>query len=123
MSFWLDDFSCRRTNGPESGEDSGPFFPPVNDSDLGPRLSCLLRHSRLCLFNQFGKSRGIFHGDIGENLAVELDAGLFQSADEARVACAVQLACGRDAHNPERSELALLFAAALVGKLQAALNS
>src|SRR4051794_10957159 len=62
------------------------------------------------------------HGDIGQDLAIELDSGLFESIDQLRIARAVQLSGGRDAHDPQRAELALLLTTADVGELQAALH-
>ena len=78
--------------------------------------------SGLGLLHQLGKARGVVHGDVGEDLAIELDAGLLEAVDELRVAGAVQLGSGGDADDPERAELALLLAAAGVGELEAALD-
>ncbi len=68
------------------------------------------RRGRLWLVGQLGEARGVVDGDVGEDLAVELDAGLLEPVDELRVAGAVELGGGGDADNPERAELALLLA-------------
>ena len=81
------------------------LFPPVKYWSGGLCLS--LR--RLGLFCQLGKAGGVLHGDVGQDLAVQLDAGLLQSVDELRVAGAVQLGGGGDADDPQRAELALLL--------------
>ena len=86
---------------------SGPHFPPVY------RKSCYAAFAlrcicRLGLLHELGEARRVLHGNVGQNLAVELDAGLLQSADELRIAGPVQLACGGDTHDPQRAELALL---------------
>src|SRR5579871_2012902 len=62
------------------------------------------------------------HGDVGQNLAIQFHAGFLEPVNELRVAGAVQLAGSRDAHDPQRAELALLLLAAGVGKLEAALD-
>jgi hypothetical protein len=74
------------------------------------------------LLSKFGKSGGVLDGDVGEDLAIKLDASLFQSVDELRVAGAVGLGGGRDADDPQGAELALLLLAAGVGELEAALD-
>ena len=61
-------------------------------------------------------------GNVGQDFAIELIAGLLEAADELRVACAVQLGGGGDAHDPERAKLTLLLAAAGVGELESALD-
>ena len=55
---------------------------------------------RLGLLDQLGKVCSIMNGDIGEDLAIELDAGLLEAVDELRVAGSIQLAGSRDAHDP-----------------------
>ena len=91
-------------------------------------LNLLLRDLRLCsqrglgLVHQIGKPGGVLDGDVGEDFAVQFNAGLLEAVDELRIAEVVQLGGGGDADNPERTELALLLLAAGVGKLQAALD-
>ena len=84
------------------------------------RLTC---GRALCLFGQAFKPAWIIHGDIGQDLAIQLDAGLFQSVDELAVAQAVQLGGGADADDPERAVLTLLLLASGVGELQPALTA
>src|SRR3954469_9590309 len=61
------------------------------------------------LLGQLAKARRIFQGDIGENLAVELDACPLQSIDEVAIGQAVQAGGGADADDPDSAELALLL--------------
>src|SRR3974390_949062 len=77
---------------------------------------------RLGLLGQALKSGGIVDGEIGEDLAVELDAGFLQAVDEAVVADAVQLGGGADADDPQGTVLALALFASGVSKLEAALD-
>ena len=70
------------------------------------------------LFAQRRKPGGIVDRQIGQDLAIQFDAGLLQSIDELAVADTVQLGGGADAHNPDRTELALLLLAAALGELQ-----
>ena len=76
----------------------------------------------LRLLAQRRKSSRIVDRQIGQDLAVQLDAGLLQAVDELAVADAVQLGGGADAHNPDGTVLALLLLAAAVGELQPALD-
>ena len=101
--------------------DSGP----CQRSELRQRrrlksLGC--RERALGLLNQLGEAGGVLDGDISQNLAIQLGAGLLQAVDELRVAGVVQLAGSRDTNDPQRSVLALLLLAAGIGKLQAALD-
>src|ERR1700678_4470823 len=68
------------------------------------------------------KSGRIFHRQIRQDLAVQFDAGLLQSADELVVVQPVQAGGGANAHDPDRPVLALLLFAAGIGKLQSALD-
>src|SRR5436305_14056953 len=76
----------------------------------------------LRLLGQLGKACRILQGDIGEHLAVELDACSLQSVDEVAVGQAVQAGGGADADDPDGAELALLLLASGVGELQSALH-
>jgi hypothetical protein len=49
-------------------------------------LCCLGGVGRFGLLGQLGKARGVVDGDVGQDLAVQLDAGLLQAVDELRVA-------------------------------------
>src|SRR5919201_440591 len=53
---------------------------------------------------------GVPDGDVGQNLAVELDAGQLQSVDEGAVAQAVLAGGGVDANDPQPAEVALAVA-------------
>src|ERR1700741_2342818 len=83
-------------------------------------LWCAQRVFRL--LRQILKRGCVFHGQIRENLAIEFEPGLFQPADKSRIAQAVLLGGGADAHDPERAELALALLASRIGELQAALD-
>src|SRR5690606_33864223 len=53
---------------------------------------------------------GVADGEVGDHLAVELDAGGAPARDEAAVAEAVDARGGLDAHDPEAPEVALAVA-------------
>jgi hypothetical protein len=60
---------------------------------------------------------GLAHGEVGEDLAVDLDAGLAQAVHEARVAGVAQALLARggvDAADPQAPEVVLLVAAVAV---------
>ena len=57
-------------------------------------------------------------GEVGEDLAVDLDAGQAQAGDEAAVAHAVLAGTGVDALDPELAEVTLAGPAVAVGVLQ-----
>src|SRR6478752_7618074 len=85
----------------------------------GARTSRLLRRERaLRLFSERRKTHRVVHGDVGQHLAVEGDAGLQQAVHEAAVAHAVDAGRGVDARDPQRTEITLLLLAADVGVLQ-----
>src|SRR4051812_49783565 len=54
---------------------------------------------------------GVAHGDVGQHLAVELDAGQLEAVHERAVAHAVLARGGVDAGDPEAAEVALAVAA------------
>src|SRR5215470_1005310 len=58
----------------------------------------------------------IRHGELGQDLAVERDAGLLEPGHEDRVGEAELAARGVDANDPERARAALLLLAAPVGE-------
>src|SRR5215211_5104838 len=58
---------------------------------------------------------GVADGDVGEHLAVELDAGLAQAVHELAVAHALAASGGVDTHDPEAAKVALAVAAVAVG--------
>src|SRR6187402_3342447 len=123
---------------------SSPFFPmnsarafrKVSSSELASRscpyraLSCsrpsaisltafdTLSNSRCRLAGQVGQlleGRRIMHGQVGQNLAVQIDARILQSAHEARIGGAVVAAGSIDALNPQATKVALAQLAASVG--------
>ena len=63
---------------------------------------------RLGLLADGAKCRRVVHGEVGEDLAVDLDAGLVQPVDHAAVGQAVHAGRGVDARDPQRAEVALL---------------
>src|ERR1700690_3267269 len=58
---------------------------------------------------------GVAHGDVGEHLAVELDAGQLEAVHQLRVAHAVDPCGGVDAGDPQAAEVALAVAPVAVG--------
>src|SRR5664279_5547096 len=83
----------------------------------GARSRSALGHS-----HELGKGFGIAHGEIREDLAVEIHGGLLQTAHELGVAGAVLRAGGVDAHHPEATEVALLDLAVAVGVAEGLLD-
>src|SRR6516164_424103 len=71
----------------------------------------------LCLLRERTERRGVVHRDIGEHLAVDLDAGFVQSVDDATVGESVDTRRRVDARDPERAELALVLPPVAVGVL------
>src|ERR1700689_188240 len=57
----------------------------------------------------------VAHGDVGEHLAVELDAGQLEAVHQLRVAHAVDPRGGVDAGDPQAPEIALAVAPVAVG--------
>src|SRR5258708_2893830 len=80
---------------------------------LAAQGSCglCLRVSSLGLLHQRRESGRIVGGQIRENLAVQLDAGFFQPADELAVGKSGGAATGSDADDPQRAEIAFFPAA------------
>src|SRR5688572_2128959 len=68
--------------------------------------------SRLGLLGDLAERSDVVHRDVRQRLAVQLDAGLQQAVHEAAVAQAVHAGGGVDAHDPQRTELALALLAA-----------
>src|SRR5215475_4345508 len=69
------------------------------------------------LIHQSLEGVGLVHGEIGEDLAVNLDPGLGEPADKSAVGQAVETAARVDALDPERAEIALLLLAPDIGVL------
>ena len=61
-------------------------------------------------------------GKIGENFAVDLDAGVLEAVDKSAVGQAVLAGGGIDALNPEGAKIALARAAVAIGVLQPLLD-
>src|SRR6266853_2991137 len=74
-------------------------------------LMSLLRVSGFGLFHQGGEGCCLVGGQIRENLAVQLDAGFFQPADELAVGKTGGAATSSDADDPQRAEIAFFPAA------------
>src|SRR5918992_5745758 len=60
------------------------------------------------------KGLGIVHGDVGQHLAVELDARAAQAVHELAVRHALAARGRVDAHDPQPAEVALAVAAVAV---------
>src|SRR6516165_8163098 len=71
----------------------------------------------LSLLRQRAKGCRVVHRDVGEHLAVDLDASLVQSVDDAAVGEAVDTRRRIDARDPERTELALVLPPVAIGVL------
>lgn len=61
------------------------------------------------------ESLGVVEGEVGQHLAVDLDASLVDEAHELGVAQVVHTGCGVDALDPQGAEVALLVLAVAVG--------
>src|SRR3954454_9175360 len=77
---------------------------------FGLSLERLLRLAR-----ELGERRRVGRGEIGEDLAVELDAVRLQAGDELVVREPVRARTRVDAHDPEPAEVPLLVLAVTVG--------
>src|SRR5580658_8801670 len=97
---------------------------PFDIADDGRLRGSLLglRERGLSLLGKGCEAGGVVGGDVGEDLAVEANTSLLEAVDEGRVAQAIQLGRGADAHDPQRAELPLLLLAADVGELETALD-
>ncbi len=75
---------------------------------------------RLCrrLFHQSRERGGLGNGEIGQDLAIHLDARFRQPVDKSAVGDAVEAAGGIDALDPEGAEIPLLLLAADIGVLE-----
>src|ERR1700712_4066696 len=84
----------------------------------------LTQRRQVCrgLIHQSLEGAGLVRGEIGEDLAVDLDARLGEPADKSAVGDAVFAAAGIDALDPKRAEVTLLLLAADVVVLQRAID-
>ena len=55
--------------------------------------------------DELGESRSVVHSQIGQHLAVEVDVGLLQTADELGVGHAVHAGSRVDTGNPQGTEI------------------
>src|SRR5258708_27084404 len=69
-------------------------------------MSLWLSVSSLGLFHQRREGSCVVGGQIRENLAVQLDSGFFQPADELAVGKSSGAAASSDADDPQRTEIA-----------------
>src|SRR5258708_39461384 len=76
----------------------------------------------LRLLGEALKSARISYRQVGQNLAVEFDAGYLQTVDELVIAHPIQFGGSADAHDPQRAILPLALFASGVGELKAALD-
>ena len=76
-----------------------------------------LDQSCFSFFNQGGESQLVVNGDIGQDLAIDLDGSLLQTVDQTAVGQAVLTGCSVDTRNPQLTELTLLLATVTVGIL------
>ncbi len=61
------------------------------------------------LLGQRGERRRICDGEVGQDLSVDGNIGLFQAVDQAAVREAVQPCGGIDSNDPQRSEISLFL--------------
>src|SRR3954467_4059264 len=94
-------FSCRRSSGGRLG---------------------LRRKRRACLRDDAAERRALVHGDVGQDLAVQVDAGELQPVHELAVGQALGPNRGVDALDPQRPERALLHLAVAIGVLTGLLD-
>ena len=51
--------------------------------------------------SQLGKGFGFFHSQIGQNLAIEIDARFLQAMNQVAIGNSIQLRGGADSYNPQ----------------------
>ena len=83
------------------------------DPELSSAFLCA-ESGVLDLSNEGGETVLVIHSHVGENLAVEGDAGLLQTVHEHRVAQAIGAAAGVDTSDPQTAEHMLLVAAVTI---------
>src|SRR5918998_4649362 len=77
--------------------------------------SALGGHGLPGFLGKTSKGLGVAHGYVGQNLAVDLDAGLLEAVHELAVGESLLAGGGVDAHDPKAAEVALLVATVPVG--------
>lgn len=92
-----------------------PLSRPECSGGFPGRSVDILRQRGLGDLDQRGERGGIADGQLGEVLAVDLDAGNLQPLDEAVVGDVVGAGRGIDARDPQLAELTLAGATIPVG--------
>src|SRR5271170_3339965 len=82
----------------------------------------LLAEGRLRGLDQALERRRLGDREVGDDLAIQLDAGQLQAVDELGIAQAMLAGAGIDALDPEGAEAALLVAPVAIGILQPLLD-
>src|SRR5690349_22395450 len=77
-------------------------------------LACLGRRGLASALGKSAEGLRVAHGDVGQHLAVQLDARQLQAVDERRVRHALGTRGGVDAGDPEAAEVTLAVAAIAV---------
>src|SRR3954470_18406285 len=96
--------------------------PSSRTSVVRPLTAKFLSQRLLALAAQLRERRRLLAGKIGQDLAVDLDAGLLDAVHELRVGETVLTHAGIDALDPQAAEIALLGAAVAIRILQALLD-
>src|SRR5437868_5929367 len=94
LSVWV---HCRQRKG-------GPFFGPPGKWS---RWVWLGRRTLPGKLDESAKRIAVADRDLGEHLAVHLDAGLLQAVHQLRIAQPLLAGGGVDADDPEAAEVAL----------------
>src|SRR3954452_18930416 len=81
---------------------------------VGGLGGCLGRRGLSGALGKSAERLGVAHGDVGQHLAVQLDARQLQAVDERRVRHALGARGGVDARDPEAAEVPLAVAAVAV---------
>jgi hypothetical protein len=121
------DIDIAHADGPnrkQAGGISGPGgrFTWVDRLGFGHDNGIETRLTQPCLIHQSLEGLGLVHGEIGEDLAVDLDPGPDEPADKSAVGEAIKPAGRVDALDPEGAEIPLLLFAADIIVLQRAVD-
>src|SRR5439155_20682926 len=108
-------------NETRSGGSARNLAPPPRPFNESNDALCGVE-CRACFFGERGKRRRIMHGEIGENLPVDLDAGFAEPVHELAVAQIVQVRARVDASDPETAEVPLFVLAVAVRVFPTALH-
>src|SRR5947207_5019114 len=108
-------------NETRSGGSARNLAPPPRPFNESNDALCGVE-CRACFFGERGKRRRIMHGEIGENLPVDLDAGFAEPVHELAVAQIVQVRARVDAGDPETAEVPLFVLAVAVRVFPTALH-